>query len=213
MHENDSDTGSGRGCPASTGTAHSRQQLQGSRKRCLEASLRQTVTPSEPPVQTAHHPPHGRSTQPAQRLVHLGEQPDVNRRVPPLQRARRTAASVPNVSRVLVLTNQPRALCPRQPRDLRHKATHDPLVRLGQPGIAQPASGSASRSRTPPTVGEVKVNRFAAGHEIANLVYGPPPFDVLKIILRCSQTPSLRLTSRGFAPTLQAHVSWDKTTS
>ena len=37
MHENDSDTGSGRGCPASTGTAHSRQQLQGSRKRCLEA--------------------------------------------------------------------------------------------------------------------------------------------------------------------------------
>ena len=150
----------------------------------LRQGVRQTVTPSEPPVHTAHHPPRGRSTQPAQRLVHLGEQPDVNRHVPPLQRARRTAASVPNVSRVLVLTNQPCALCPQQPRDLRHKATHDPLVRLGQPGIAQPPQGPRHEVVRPPTVGEVKVNRFSAGHEIANLVYGPHPFDVLKIILR-----------------------------
>ena len=58
------------------------------------------------------HPLRGRSTQPAQRLVDLGEEPDVNRGVPPLKRASRTAAPVPNVSRVLVLTNQPRALRP-----------------------------------------------------------------------------------------------------
>ena len=155
----------------------------------VEVAVRQPRQALEPLIAkdlvlTAHHPPRGRSTQPAQRLVNLGEQPDVNRGVPPLKRARRTAAPVPNVSRVLVLTNQPRALRPRQPRDLHHKATHDPFVRLAQPGIAQPPQGPRHEVVRPPPLGEVKVNRFAAGHEIANLVYGPHPFDVLKIILR-----------------------------
>ena len=159
------------------------------------------------------HPPRGRSTQPAQRLVGLGEQPDVNRGVPPLKRACRTAAPVPNVSRFLVLTNQPRALRPRQPRDLRHKATHDPPCPPWSTRHSSAASGSASRSRTRPPLGEVKVNRFAARHEIANLVYGPHPFDVQfqdhpPMIPKPPRSGSPLV---GFAPTVQAHVSWDKT--
>ena len=165
-------------------------------------------------VLTAHHPARGRPTQSAQRLVDLGEQPDVSRGVTPLKRARRTAAPVPDVPSALVLTNQPRALCPRQPRDLRHKATHDPLVRLAQPRVVQPPQGPRHEVVRPPTLGEVKVNRLTAGHEIANLVYGPHPFDVQfqdhpPMIPKPprSGSPLVR-----FAPTVQAHVSWDKTT-
>ena len=183
----------------------------------VEVAVRQPRQALEPLIAkdlvlTAHHPPRGRSTQPAQRLVDLGEQPDVNRGVPPLKRARRTAASVPNVSRVLVLTNQPRALCPRQPRDLRHKATHDPLVRLAQPRVVQPPQGPRHEVVRPPTVGEVKVNRLTADHEIANLVYGPHPFDVQfqdhpPMIPKPPRSGSPLV---GFAPTLQAHVSWTR---
>ena len=186
----------------------------------VEVAVRQPRQALEPLIAkdlvlTAHHPPRGRSTQPAQRLVDLGEQPDVNRGVPPLKRARRTAAPVPNVSRVLVLTNQPRALRPRQPRDLRHKATHDPFVRLAQPRVVQPSQGPRHEVVRPPPLGEVKVNRFAAGHEIANLVYGAHPFDVQfqEHPPMIPKPPRSGSPLVGFAPTLQAHVSWDKTRS
>ena len=111
-----------------------------------EVAVRQPRQALEPLVAkdlvlTPHHSPRGRSTQPAQRLVDLGEQPDVSRGVTPLKRARRTVPPVPNVPSPLVLTDQPRALRPRQPRDLRHKATHAPLVRLAQPGVVQPSQG------------------------------------------------------------------------
>ena len=184
----------------------------------VEVAVRQPRQALEPLVTkdlvlTAHHPPRGRATQPAQRLVDLGEQPDVSRGVAPLKRARRTAAPVPNVSRVPVLTNQLRALCPRQPRDLRHKATHDPLVRLAQPRVVQPPQRARHEVVRPPPVGEVKVNRLAADHEIANLVYGPHPFDVQfqdhpPMITNPPRSGSPLV---GFAPTVQAHVSWDKT--
>ena len=90
-----------------------------------------------------------------------------------------TAPPVPDVPSPVVLTDQPRALRPRQPRDLRHKTTHDPLVRLAQPGVAQPPQGPRHELVRPPPVGEAKVNRLAAGHEIANLVYGPHPFRLM----------------------------------
>ena len=50
----------------------------------MEVAVRQPRQALEPLIAkdlvlTAHHPPRGRSTQPAQRLVDLGEQPDVNR--------------------------------------------------------------------------------------------------------------------------------------
>ena len=164
-------------------------------------------------VLTLHHPPGARATHPAQLLVNLGKQTDVRRGVAPLKRVRRTAAPVLDAPGLAVLADQPRRLRPRPPRDLGDKATHDPLVRLAQPTVVQPPQRPCDEVVGAAPVREVKVDRLAAGQEVAHLLEGAQPFDVESQ----DHPPMIPSPPRsgsclvGFAPPVQAHLSWDKT--
>ena len=141
-------------------------------RQALEAPIAKEL------VLTLHHPPGARATHPAQLLVNLGKQTDVRCGVALLERARRTAATVLDAPGLAVLTDQPRRVRPRPPRDLGDKATHDPLVRLAQLAVVQPPQRACDEVVGAAPVREVKVDRLAAGQEVAHLLEGAQPFDV-----------------------------------
>ena len=99
--------------------------------------------------------------------------------------------------------------------DLGDKATHDPLVRLAQPTVVQPPQRPCDEVVGAAPVREVKVDRLAAGQEVAHLLEGAQPFDVESQ----DHPPMIPSPPRsgsclvGFAPPVQAHLSWDKTAS
>ena len=174
---------------------------------------RQTLEPdiAEHRVLALHHAPSDRAAQTAQGLVHLGQQTDVRLRVAPGKRTPRTPAPVLDPPRIPVLRDQPRDLRPTEPRHLDHKAPHQTLVGPRQPNVARTHQNPPHETVRIGALHEPEVDRRAAGHEVADLVEGPQPFDIeSQDHPPMIPNPVSGSSLEGLTTLLQAHLSWDK---
>ena len=174
---------------------------------------RQTLEPrvAEHLVLALHHAPGDRATQTARGLVHLSQQADVRLRVAPGKRTLRTTAPILDAAGSPVLRDQPPDLSPAEARHLDQEPPQQALLGPRQPYIPRTNQNPPHEAVRIGALHETEVGPRAAGHEVADLVQGPKPFDIESQ----EHPPMIPNTGSGsslvgLTSLLQAHLSWDK---